>query len=126
MVGPVSEAERQIRQIQESESRILRLQNRIRRLKAGGRQIEQYESLLASLEEALVLRKERLSQLTAPVKYRCYLMSNNHIRSVRVLECADDAQVVVNATAVLEAHPEHDSAEIWNRQRIVARIPRAK
>jgi hypothetical protein len=55
--------------------------------------------------------------------YRCFLVSGERIRSVRVLECADDAEVSLKATAILSANPDHQCVEIWQVGRFVARIP---
>jgi hypothetical protein len=59
--------------------------------------------------------------------YRCFLVSGERIRSVQVLECADDAEVGLKATALLESKPDHQGIEIWQAGRFVVRIPsRAK
>ncbi|HET6160744.1 MAG TPA: hypothetical protein VFE34_20535 [Dongiaceae bacterium] len=36
--------------------------------------------------------------------YRCYLMSGEHIQAVQSLECLDDAEVILEATALLTSH----------------------
>jgi hypothetical protein len=55
--------------------------------------------------------------------YRCYLMSGGHIRAVQIVECADDAEVMLKAAALLDAHPEHQNVEIWDGKRMVAHLP---
>lgn len=56
--------------------------------------------------------------------YRCYLMTGDAIHAVQILECANDSEVILQATALLQAMPEHQNMEIWDGPRIVARIPR--
>lgn len=56
--------------------------------------------------------------------YRCYLMSGEKIQTVQTFECTDDAEVILKATALLNAHPEHQSVEIWEGKRMVAHVPR--
>jgi hypothetical protein len=56
--------------------------------------------------------------------YRCYLMTGDTIHAVQILECADDTEVVLQATALLQAKPQHQNIEIWQGPRIVARVPR--
>jgi hypothetical protein len=56
--------------------------------------------------------------------YRCYLMTGDIIHAVQIFECANDAEVVLQATALLQAKPEHQNIEIWDGPRIVARVPR--
>lgn len=55
--------------------------------------------------------------------YRCYLMSSDQIQGVRIFECADDAEVILKAAALLESHPEHQNIEIWDGKRMVWRVP---
>jgi hypothetical protein len=56
--------------------------------------------------------------------YRCYLMTGDTIHAVQIFECEDDSEVVLQATALLQAKPEHQNIEIWDGSRIVARVPR--
>jgi hypothetical protein len=56
--------------------------------------------------------------------YRCYLMTGDTIHAVQIFECADDSEVILQATALLQAKPEHQNIEIWEGPRIVARVPR--
>jgi hypothetical protein len=46
-------------------------------------------------------------------EYRCYLMSGQNIQAVRTYECANDAEVTLKASALLDSKPEHAAAEIW-------------
>lgn len=55
--------------------------------------------------------------------YRCYLMSGDRIQVVKIFECADDAEVILKATALLDVHPEHQNVEVWDGKRMVARVP---
>jgi hypothetical protein len=50
-------------------------------------------------------------------------MSRGHIRAVQIVECADDAEVMLKAAALLDAHPEHQNVEIWDGKRMVAHLP---
>ena len=56
--------------------------------------------------------------------YRCYLMTGENIYGVQNLEGADDAEVIAKAAMLLLAKPEHQSIEIWDGKRMVARVPR--
>jgi hypothetical protein len=56
--------------------------------------------------------------------YRCYLMTGESIRAVEILDCADDADAISRAAALLQARPEHQNIEIWEGPRMVARVPR--
>lgn len=56
--------------------------------------------------------------------YRCYLMTGENIYGVQNLDGADDAEVVAKAAALLQSKPEHQSIEIWDGKRMVARVPR--
>ena len=56
--------------------------------------------------------------------YRCYLMSGDNFQAVQTYECANDAEVILKATALLDSKPEHQTVEIWQGSRLVTRIPR--
>jgi hypothetical protein len=56
--------------------------------------------------------------------YRCYFMSGERIQGVQTFECDNDAEVLTEAAAVLESHPEHQGIEVWEGGRFVARVPR--
>jgi hypothetical protein len=45
--------------------------------------------------------------------YRCYLMSGDNFQAVQTCECANDAEVILKATALLDSKPEHQAVEIW-------------
>lgn len=55
-------------------------------------------------------------------RYRCYLMSGEHIQAVQTYECADDAEVILKAGTLLKSKPEHPAIEIWEGKRLVARF----
>ena len=54
--------------------------------------------------------------------YRCFLVRGERIRSIHILECADDTEVGLKATALLSANPAHQGVEIWQAGRFVARV----
>jgi hypothetical protein len=56
--------------------------------------------------------------------YRCYLMTGENIYGVQHLEGLDDAEVITKAAVLLLSKPEHQSIEIWEGKRMVARVPR--
>ena len=56
--------------------------------------------------------------------YRCFLMSGDKIQVVQTYECADDAEVILKAKALLDSKPEHPAVEIWEGKRLVARLSR--
>jgi hypothetical protein len=51
-------------------------------------------------------------------------MTGENIYGVQNLEGADDAEVIAKAAALLRSKPEHQSIEVWNGTRMVARVPR--
>jgi hypothetical protein len=51
-------------------------------------------------------------------------MSGEHIQGVQNIECADDAEVIIKAAAILNSHVDHQGVEIWQGGRFVARTPR--
>ena len=57
-------------------------------------------------------------------EYRCYLMSGETIQAVQTYECADDAEVILKASALLDSKPQHAAVEIWEGKRLVARLAR--
>jgi len=57
--------------------------------------------------------------------YRCYFMSGEHIQAVQNFECADDAEVILKAGALLKSKPEHPGIEIWEGKRLVAHLTKS-
>ncbi|HJR22500.1 MAG TPA: hypothetical protein VJ822_12810 [Dongiaceae bacterium] len=55
--------------------------------------------------------------------YRCYLMTGENIHAVQNVEGVDDAEVIAKAAMLLLSKPEHQSIEIWDGKRMVARVP---
>jgi hypothetical protein len=55
--------------------------------------------------------------------YRCYLIRGERIQAVQIFDCADDAEVILKASALLCSKPEYQDIEIWNDARMVARLP---
>jgi len=51
-------------------------------------------------------------------------MNGERIQAVRIFDCADDAEAILKAAALIGASPEHQDIEIWNGGRMVARLPR--
>jgi hypothetical protein len=51
-------------------------------------------------------------------------MSGDHIQAVQTYECADDAEVILKASALLKSNPAHPAVEIWQGKRLVARLNR--
>src|SRR5687768_11710835 len=56
--------------------------------------------------------------------YRCYLMSGETIQAVQSFECADDAKIILTASAFLDSKSQHAAAESWEGKRLVARLTR--
>jgi hypothetical protein len=56
--------------------------------------------------------------------YRCFLMSGDKIQAVQTLECADDAEVILRARAILDSKPQHAAIEIWEGKRLMDRLTR--
>ena len=56
--------------------------------------------------------------------YRCYLTTGENIYAVQNLDGVDDAEVITKAAELLLSKPEHQSIEIWEGKRMVARVPR--
>jgi hypothetical protein len=51
-------------------------------------------------------------------------MSGETIQAVQTYECADDAEIILKARALLDSKPEHAAVEIWEGKRLVARLTR--
>ena len=56
--------------------------------------------------------------------YRLQVMNEDHVVTVRTLDCSDDAAAILAITIHLDAEPPHHSAEMWQNDRLVWRIPR--
>ena len=54
--------------------------------------------------------------------YRCYFMSGEHMHAVQSFECADDTEVILKSTALLNSQSKHPAVEIWEGKRLVARL----
>ena len=126
MAEPLNDVEKQALRIAQCEARIERLENTIASLKSAGHPTQTYEALLETMRASLVLHKEHLSRHSAPIIYRCYLMSGEHIKGVRVIECVNDRDVLLRAGELLETYPEHEMVEIWQGRRLVASVPRKR
>jgi len=46
------------------------------------------------------------------------------MQAVQIYECADDAEVILKASALLDSKPEHPAVEIWEGKRLGARLAR--
>ena len=55
--------------------------------------------------------------------YRCYLLTEDHIIDVRVVDCETDADALLEADRIL-ATSSCTAAEVWDRQRQVSMIAR--
>jgi hypothetical protein len=49
-------------------------------------------------------------------------MSGEHIQAVQSFECADDVEVILKSSALLNSQSKHPAAEIWEGKRLVARL----
>jgi hypothetical protein len=122
---PLSDVELAMLRVTQAEQNVAEQRERVARMKAEGRSSEQAELLLTNLANSLELSKARLAELISEARvYRCYLMVGDHIDAVRVLECAEDAEVFVRAAELLAAMREYQAIEIWNGKRLVGRIPK--
>lgn len=122
----LSDLEKTLIRASEAQERVTALVDRIERLKAAGVPTTVYEQLLRTLQSSLHLMQAHIRRSTDDlVGYRCYFMSGEHIHAVRVVECADDAEVVLKASEMLETHPQYQAVEVWERKRLVAQVPRA-
>ena len=126
MAEPLSDVELAMLRVRQAEQTVAEQRERVARMRAEGRSSEQAEQLLASLANGLELSKATLAELISEAQvYRCYLMVGDHIDAVRVLECAEDAEVFVRAAELLDALHGYQAVEIWNGKRLVGRIPKA-
>jgi hypothetical protein len=58
--------------------------------------------------------------------YRAYLLSaDDHVRSVRPIEAADDASACLEAKDILQ-HTEFAAVEVWEDHRLIWRSDRDK
>ncbi|WP_119304293.1 hypothetical protein [Dongia deserti] len=56
--------------------------------------------------------------------YRCYFVNNlDQIQAARMLECAEDAEAMLQAGELAES--QSLTVEIWNGARLVGRVPQA-
>lgn len=124
MAESISDTEKLLLHIIQCEARIEHLETTIASLKSAGHPTETFEALLEAMRTSLAVRKERLSRLSVPITYRCYLISHKHIKGVRVVECGNDGEVLLRAGELLEAYPELEMVEVWQGQRLVASLPR--
>jgi hypothetical protein len=51
-------------------------------------------------------------------------MNGDTIRAVQTYECADDSEVILKASALLDSKPEHPAIEIRQGKRFIARLVR--
>jgi hypothetical protein len=56
-------------------------------------------------------------------KYRCYLLDQDRIAAMQVIECEDDATALLEAGRILEKSP-CTAAEVWKLDRRVALVSR--
>jgi hypothetical protein len=108
-----------------AQARVTVIQHQIERLKAIGGPTELHEQLLLTVEESVHLMQAHVRRSTPdPIAYRCYLMSGESIRAVRIFDAADDAEVLIRAGRFLKQHPEHVGMEVWCGKRLVTRLGR--
>jgi hypothetical protein len=125
MVEPLSDdklAQLRVRQVEED---VAAQRERVARLKADGKPSQAAEELLSNLVNSLELARARLARLTGTATvYLCFLMKDDDIGEVRMLECANDADALAKATALLQVKSEYQAVEIWTGKRSLGLIPR--
>jgi hypothetical protein len=71
------------------------------------------------------LREAYLNLISrAPSGYCCLLTSGDQVQAAKYYDCVDDADAASKAAILLNSKPTHLGAEIWQGNRLVARIPR--
>jgi hypothetical protein len=125
MVKSLSDDEVAILRVRRAEEDVAAQRERVARLKAEGKSSQAAEELLSNLVNSLELSKARLARLTGTATvYLCFLMKDDDIGEVRMLECANDADALAKATALLEVKSEYQAVEIWTGKRSLGLIPR--
>jgi hypothetical protein len=125
MVEPLSDDKLAILRVKRAEEDVAAQRERVARLRADGKSNQAAEELLSNLVNGLELSKARLARLTGKATvYLCFLMKDDDIGGVRMLECADDADALAKATALLEVKSEYQAVEIWTGKRSLGLIPR--
>lgn len=125
MVEPLSDDELARLRVKRVEEDVAAQRERVARLKAEGKSSQAAEELLSNLVNSLELSKARLARLTGTATvYLCFLMKDDDIGEVRMLECANDADALAKATALLEVKSEYQAVEIWTGKRSLGLIPR--
>jgi hypothetical protein len=125
MVEPLSDDELARLRLKRAEEDIAAQRERVARLKAEGKSSQAAEELLSNLVNSFELSKARLARLTGTATvYLCFLMKDDDIGEVRMLECANDADALAKATALLQVKSEYQAVEIWTGKRSLGLIPR--
>ena len=123
MTHPSSDIEIAIHRIHQTKLLISEQQETIRRLSTRGHPTDLAVGLLKTFTQSLELSKSRLDALVVALPgYRSHLMSDD-VEAIQTHECANDAQVILLVTIMLDSKPAHIGAEIWHGNRLVARIP---
>ena len=125
MVEPLSDDELAILRVEQAEGDVALQRERVARLKADGKSSQTAEELLSNLVNGLELSRARLARLTGKATvYLCFLVKDDDISEVRMLECSGDAEALAKATALLEMMSEYQAVEIWTGKRSLGLIPR--
>jgi hypothetical protein len=125
MVEPLSDDELARLRVKRVEEDVAAQRERVARLKAECKSSQAAEELLSNLVNSFELSKARLARLTGTATvYLCFLMKDDDIGEVRMLECANDADALAKATALLEVKSEYQAVEIWTGKRSLGLIPR--
>jgi hypothetical protein len=125
MVEPLSDDELARLRVKRVEEDVAAQRERVARLRADGKSNQAAEELLSNLVNGLELSKARLARLTGTATvYLCFLMKDDDIGEVRMLECANDADALAKATALLEVKSEYQAVERWTGKRSLGLIPR--
>jgi hypothetical protein len=57
-------------------------------------------------------------------EYRCHYLHGDRVQGVKIFECPNDAEMIVQANELLDLDTECNSVEVWAGARLVARLPR--
>ena len=125
-MDPSSELEQALARLRDAQERAGLMKDRIEAWKAKGIATGLYEQILRELNASMELMQARVRRLSDQfITHRCYLMSGEHIRGVKVLDAISDAEVLIKVGQFLKDHPEHSLIEVWEAKRLVARLTRS-
>jgi len=69
---------------------------------------------------------QKISAFLEAAMYRCYFLSDGHIRAVEVFDCNTDDDARALAFELLSKRPQYTAVEVWEQARKVYAPPPEK